>query len=444
MQTLEEVLKAANDDVLAGKRDEALRGYEAALRIKPSYWYSSYMFGTLLAEMGQDGAAMVMLSQSLQTNPENPECLYNLANCLRRQGHRKSAAIIYGEALKLEPKNPLTFAGISGCYVNDGNPQEALMWAERGLECDPENPSCQHHRAIALLELGRFEEGFAAYEARKLIPEWTKRVYEYPQWNGEKVRTLLVHGEQGIGDEILYMAWLRKLAGRYDKLVIECTPRIVKTFERSFEATCYPTDRDVVANEKDIDAVVAMGSLPHIAGGLPPHGQYLKPNQERVAHYRQMLRELGPGPYIGLSWHGGVVKTHAHYRATEAEEWARFKDYGTPISIQYGAYGEAANGLGLPHWQEAINDLDELVSLIAALDLVVTVNNTNVHMCGALDVPCWTLTPSRPAWRYQLTGPEIPWYRSVRQFRQKGDGWDSAFAEVETALGDYVRERKAA
>lgn len=443
MQSLDEVLKEANDLTIAGKYDEALRGYETALRIKPSYWYSSYMFGTLLAQMGQDGAAMVMLQQSLQMNPENPEGLYNLGNCLRRQAHRKSAAIIYGEALKLDEKNALIHAGLSGCYVNDGNPQEALKWAEKGLEFDPKNPSCQHHRAIALLEMGRLEEGFKAYEARKSIPEWSSRCYTAPHWDGEKVGTLLIHGEQGIGDEILYMAWLPKIAGKYERLVIECTPRIVKTFERSFGVKCYPTDKDAAAKES-FDAILAMGSLPHFAGGLPPKGAYLKPDPQRVALYRQRLHALGPGPYIGLSWHGGVVKTHAHYRATQAKSWERFKDYGTPISIQYGAYGSAAKDLGLPHWQEAIDDLDELVALIAALDLVVTVNNTNVHMCGAMDVPCWTLTPSKPAWRYQLTGPEMPWYRSVRQFRQQGDEWSSVFAEVETALGDWLRETKAA
>lgn len=421
-----------------------MRGYEAALRIKPSYWYSSYMFGTILAQMGQDGAAMVMLTQSLQQNPENPEGLYNLANCLRRQGHRKSAEIIYGEALKLDPRNPLIFAGISGCFVNNGTPEEAIKWADSGLHLDPENSSCRHHKAIALLESGEFAEGFKTYEARKTIPEWTRRCYDYPHWNGEKIGTLLIHGEQGIGDEILYMGWLPKIAGRFQRLVIECTPRLVKTFERSFGATCYATDQEVVANEKSIDAVIAMGSLPHVAGGLPPKGRYLIADQEKVQEYRKRLKTLGPGPYIGLSWHGGVVKTHAHFRTTQAKEWERFKNYGTPISIQYGPYGQDAKTLGLPHWQDVINDLDSLVALIAALDLVVTVNNTNVHMAGALDVPCWTLTPSKPAWRYQLSGHEMVWYESVRQFRQQGESWASAFSEVESALGDYVRERVAA
>jgi tetratricopeptide (TPR) repeat protein len=402
------------------------------------------MFGTLLAQMGQDGAAMVMLHHSLGQNPENPECLYNLANCMRRQGHRKSAAVIYEQALLLDQNNPEIYSGLSGCFINNGTPEKAIEWADKGLKLNPENASALHHKAIALLEQGEFEEGFKAYEARKRIPEWTKRVYEFPQWNGEKVKTLLIHGEQGIGDEILYLSWLPKIAHLYERLVIECTPRLVPTFERSFGAKCYGTDKEVVANEKDISAVVAMGSLPAIAGGLPPKGRYLIPNQERVNHYRQRLHALGKGPYIGLSWHGGVVKTHAHFRTTDSSEWARFKSYGTPISIQYGSYGADSQKLGLPHWQEAIDDIDELVSLLAALDLVVTVNNTNVHMCGALDVPCWTLTPSRPAWRYQLSGSEIPWYRSIRQFRQQGDDWSGVFAEVESALGDYCREKVAA
>lgn len=430
--------------VLQKKYDQALLCYEAALRIKPSYWYTSYIFGSILAELKQDGAAMVMLHHSLQQNPENVEGLHNLANCMKRQGHRKSAEVVYQQALLLEPNNAQIMCGLAGCLINNGTPEESLEWAEKALAQDPTNQSARYYKGISLLELGQFDQGFLHYEGRKGIPEWNGRPYTWPDWKGEKVKTLLIHGEQGIGDEILYLGWLPKIANKFDRLVIECTPRVVPIFERSFGATCYPTEKAVLENEKSIDAVVAMGSLPHFAGGLPPKGRYLIANQEKVQLYKSRLRALGPGPYIGLSWHGGVVKTHAHYRTTQAQQWARFKDYGTPISIQYGPYGADAEAVGLPHWQDAIDDLDDLLALMAALDLVVTVNNTNVHMAGALDVPCWTLTPSKPAWRYGLKGSEIPWYGSVTQFRQQGDSWDSCFAEVESALGDFVRQKAAA
>ncbi|HEU4344740.1 MAG TPA: hypothetical protein VFU31_24560, partial [Candidatus Binatia bacterium] len=188
------------------------------------------------------------------------------------------------------------------------------------------------------------------------------------------------------------------------------------------------------------DAMVAMGSQPLFGGSIPPHGAYLKPDPERVSFYRQKLEALGRGPYIGFSWFGGLKKTHTHLRNVHQEKWKPFTRYGTPISIQYGEVGRKEHQqLSLPHWQEAIDDLDEFAALVKALDLVVCVNSTPVHFCGAMDVPCWTLTPAAPAWRYQLKGDSIPWYRSVKQYRQEGTDWKPAFARIEKDLEQFCR-----
>lgn len=443
--TLDELITKATDSIEKQQYAEAIDVLEAALCIKPSYWFTSYLMGTVLCLIQKDGMAIQFLMRAIESNPKCYEAIFNLGNSMRRLGHTDSALMIYKQAADLKQSDQV-MAALAGCHINNGDPERAIEWCDKALNFSGQKHDdfqwkAKHHKAMALLELGRLDEGFDLYRARYHIPEWTKRCYTQPLWNGEKTGTLLIHGEQGIGDEILFMSWLPKIRHLYDKLVIEATPRLVETFKRSFQCDVFENDKQVMESGIPIDAVVPMGSLPHFAGGLPPHGRYLIPDEEKVKYYRESLYTLGEPPYIGLSWHGGVIKTHTHLRTTEYSAWKKLKQ-GTCISIQYGKNGEYAKTLGIPHWQDAIEDIDSLIALIAALDLVVTVNNTSVHMAGALNVPCWTLTPSKPAWRYQLTGDMMPWYGSVRQFRQNGNDWDELMGRVSKELAHYCDHRE--
>jgi ADP-heptose:LPS heptosyltransferase len=111
------------------------------------------------------------------------------------------------------------------------------------------------------------------------------------------------------------------------------------------------------------------------------------------------------------------------------------------ISLQYdeGA-AEDCKGTPVHHWPDyvAAKEYERTAALVSALDLVVTVNTSAVHLCGALGKECITLTPKRKAWRYYSPdGSTMPWYRSVTIYEQKTDG---DWADV---LGDVNKELRA-
>jgi hypothetical protein len=113
----------------------------------------------------------------------------------------------------------------------------------------------------------------------------------------------------------------------------------------------------------------------------------------------------------------------------------------TFVSLQYGdAHGELdrlarRHGISIPHWQEAIDDYEETAALICALDLTVSVCTAVVHLGGALGRPVWAMAPLRPEARYGASGDTMPWYASVRMFRQPGfNEWDSVIAKVAQEL----------
>ena len=89
------------------------------------------------------------------------------------------------------------------------------------------------------------------------------------------------------------------------------------------------------------------------------------------------------------------------------------------------------------HWREADNrnDLDGLAARMAALDLVISVGNANVHLAGALGVPAWSLLPCHGGWRWLAGRSDTPWYASVRLFRQAAPGdWTALFLTVRQEL----------
>ena len=99
-----------------------------------------------------------------------------------------------------------------------------------------------------------------------------------------------------------------------------------------------------------------------------------------------------------------------------------------------------------------IHDFDyyETAKIVKSCDLVISVCTSVIHLAGALGVPCWVLTPKWPAWRYQNKGG-MPWYRSVRMYRQTlddntdGKAWIPVIDHVALDLSELVgKEQKAA
>ena len=85
----------------------------------------------------------------------------------------------------------------------------------------------------------------------------------------------------------------------------------------------------------------------------------------------------------------------------------------------------------MTHWSEAIDDYDETAALVAALDVVVTVCTSLVHLSGALGQRTWVLVPTVPEWRYGLSGSRMPWYASAELERQgPAEDWPAVLGRI--------------
>lgn len=373
--------------------------------------------GVALIELGDFEAAETELRKAADLKPECPDIDGNLATALQQNGRLAEAEAVYEAALRLHPEHAM------------------------------------HRLSLALLKLGqgRYEEGWQEYEWRWKCGDATSTVRPLPQprWDGSPLqgKRILVSGEQGLGDEIMFAGLLEDLRAMGARVAVECNVRLATLFRRSFPAVdVVPsmTPPAPAALEESIDFHIPAGStlqyLRPDASRFSPRPRYLETDEQMVAALRARYASLGDGLKVGIAWRSGN-KANGRFRSIPLKRWAplltlpglRF------VNLQYGdcrAEIEEVHDLyGVRiHQDESIDafgDLDPVAAQVDALDLVVTADNSTVHLAGALGKPAWLLVPSWADWRWGRNDSENDWYRSVRLFRQSRPGdWDSVFEEV--------------
>lgn len=435
--------------------------------------------------------AQLLYENLLQLDPENVKALLGLTQVLRDQCKYTEALMPAEQAVALSASvdtlTQLAFTQVNACQY-----EQALATCDRAQALNPNMEANLHtSRAVCHTYLGDFQSGkywlsraqekpflasglemfegmihllhgdyangWRGYRLRALSDTEHQRLLPYARWQGESLqgKCLLVLAEQGVGDQIMFASCLpdlMHLGAR--KIVLEAHKRVAKTLARSFPEievhASNQTDFDWLPADAGVDYYVASADLPGFfrnhENEFPQHQGYLRADPERVAYWRTQLGE--GAPRVGFSWRGGVAKTRQAIRSLQLEQLLPV--FSTPgvrfVNLQYGdvsaelrAFSEK-QGLNLLNFPEAIQDLDEFAALVCALDLVVTVCNTTVHYAGALNRPCWVMTPYVPEWRYGLTFTTMPWYPSTHMFRQPANGdWESVIVQVQAGLLDWKK-----
>jgi hypothetical protein len=397
----------------------------------------------------------------------------------------------FEEAVRVAPEQSDIYDQWAGVHVNNGNAARCAELSRKALALNPQNVIAKKHLSLALLELGEWAEAWPLMEARKLIRDYQRPVYNLPQWKGEPVDTLIVHGEQGIGDEIMYASLLSRIRSRVKRMIVEVTPRLVPLMRRTLkDCEVYGSIDEAIANgacpmdalpghgsamaqpaapsaaigtvdlshiqigDEAITAparpsIVACASLPYVLGlgrSDARSAGYLMADPVRVEYWSERLRAEAKGrPLIGVTWEGGVRKTHKKVRNPPYELMQKFIAAHQEfcwVSVQY-THGEITHKTmpGTLHYQQAVDDLDEQAALLASLDMLVSVPQTAVHIAGALAVPTIALVSSKPRWDFCSASDDMPWWESVRMIKQADQDWPKVFDLLDGHLAKRFPKR---
>lgn len=398
-----------------------------------------FCFGLLLLTLERFGLASNVFARCVQLAPQDEGALCNFAMSLIAMNVLDEAEQVLHRVLKMNPEFLPALNNMALLKVNTINPKAALEYGARSLAINPDQADVLESMGYAKLMMGDWD-GWAGYEAMINTSKYRKHkpLGKEPYWKGEKGGRLYVKGEQGLGDEIAFSSILVD-AARDNDIILDCQEKLEGLFRRSFpEIEVYGTRNNPNKHWRDwrtIDYSCLIGTLAYHYrnqdsdfSGKP----YLKADPERVMQWRALLDTL-PGKKVGIAWTGGSKNTFAARRSMTLEAMAPMLSIPgvTWVSLQYKdptaeirAF-ERKNRIKVHHWKRAAesSDMDDVAALVSALDCVVSVTTSTVHLCGALGVKCFTLVPSRPQWFYGLSGSSIPWYESLELCRQSGDAW---------------------
>ncbi|MHB1239680.1 MAG: tetratricopeptide repeat protein [Gammaproteobacteria bacterium] len=438
-----------------GDKVGAETSYRAALDIQPECAEAMYNFGKLLQGDGNPAAAAEWYRNALRLRPQLASAHNNLGLVLQEEGEDEAAAQHFRLALDCDPKLVEAHLNLARVLRELGHPYDAIEILDRLIDRAPEIAEAHWNRSLLWLLTGDFERGWGEYEWRWEGKGLMRRRFPQPAWDGTSLdgRTVLVYAEQGVGDELMFASCFRDLISMAGHVVIDCDPRLVPLFVRSFPgATVHggsqTDDIGWLSAVPPIHVHTAAGTVP---GVLRPNLQrfplrrgYLVPDECLANKWRERFRGLGVGPKIGISWRGGHV-SQARKRSTRLDQWTPILglDGAIFINLQYGDRAQEISELQqryditINDWSDVnpLKDLDDFAAQISALDLVISVDNSTVHMAGAVGVTAWVLQPFAPDWRWLLETEDSYWYPSVRQFRQTvRKEWEWVMYAVRDAL----------
>lgn len=416
-----------------------------------------------LAESGKPAEAWPAILELLDKDPDEPRALtlasfvldkegkaaiaYHIARRLTEKYPRESAGWInlgrcadnlwrmdealrcYREALKCaKDEEKLTIlVNIAAVHLQRGEFEKAREYSGRALKIDPEHLKARHNLGLSQMAANQWRDGWINYRGSLGSShriDW--RYGEEPEWDGAPDKTVVVFGEQGIGDEICAASMFPDLIGVSKKVVIDCDARLANLFRRSFPAarvygTRHKKELDWLPEDHQIDASIASMQLGQFFRNEVtdfPRKPYLTADPDRVHMWRALWLAKGK-PAIGIARSGGLKETAAHVRRWTLEQllpmmraidahWVDLEyknDHG-----ELAAFRKAHPDIDINRYPYATwsRDYDDTAALVAALNAVFAVPTSVAHLAGALGIHTVVTQSVHPCWKFAAGCPFQP------------------------------------
>ncbi|ONG55258.1 hypothetical protein BKE38_09360 [Pseudoroseomonas deserti] len=414
---------------------------------QPEAWFGLGLALQCGAAEGAAEDAAQAFERACALRPDYCDAWYNLAHLRRQQGALDAARAALDRALALQPEDPSALTNLANLLALQGWPEQALPLARRAAALLPDDPLPRTNLARLLLLHGRYAEGWDAYEGR--VREEADAHYDFglPAWDGAALPgdgRVLVWREQGIGDEVMFCSLLPELLAAGHRLTLICDRRFEPALLRAMPALRFlhraPPPPEIVAQ-------ISMASLPRLfrrqEADFAGNRAYLTADPTRRAALRARYAPEGGETLLGLSWYTAHPRSGYKRNIPLAAFAPLFAVPGLRwVSLQYGDPGQlaaeaAAAGLALridPDVDPRA-DLEAALAQVAAMDHVVSIDNSVAHFAGALGLPCDLLLPLAPDWRWQIGRSDTPWYPGLRLHRRgHDDDWPSLLRRVAGSL----------
>jgi len=369
----------------------------------------------------------------IELAPKDPAMYLNCGMAANELWLKKEAERIYRKGIRLSKnKGQLSkfLINLTGVLIDNGRFEEARELCLQSIECHPETVKGRANLGFVQLANKEWDVGWENYR-RCIGTEWRpKTIYgDEEEWDGVSRGTIVLYAEQGLGDMICFASMIPDMQKWCDKneskLIVEIDIRLLSMFERSFPDTIFygtAGAKGIVWEERDqkIDYALPMGQVGQYFRTKDsdfPRKAYLTPDPDRELMWRSLFDSRNK-PVIGIAWTGGVPKTGSHLKRLQLEQFLPlFESIDAHwVSLQYkSAAREIRNfrdvyGIDIVEYPHAtlVKEYDATAAMVSALDAVVSVPTTVVHLAGALGVRTLAMAGPALCWKYSAGNPFHP------------------------------------
>lgn len=425
---------------LANRHAESLVPYRRALAIDRTFPNLRNNLATALMQIKSNGDEVAaLLGECIEANPEDINAWVNLGHLRADEADATRPLEASRRAVALAPHSAHALNNYSMACKENQHWDEAERAARAACQYAPNEASIRLNLSMTQLVRGNFAEGWADHELR-----WQgsselasgRPVFPKLTWRGEPLagKTLLVWGEQGMGDLLQFSRYIPMLAERVrregGKLAWNAFPQMGALLARSLHGhfDLYTAGGPVEALPP-FDYEISLVSLPWLfdtrEDTIPGPTRYLASEPAAAARWRERLA-AETRLKVGLTWTGSLTHKRNPFRRVGLERYARHFggiDNVAFYSLQPGAQADIAAareaGFEVIDYTGEWKNFDDTAAFVDALDLVISVCTSAAHLAGALGQRSWVLLDVNPHWVWMLDRRDSPWYPNTTLYRQQ-------------------------
>ncbi len=433
--------------------EEALEALQKSMELDSSEISAYGQFAAVLRNMEKYDESENFVRHALKQFPEEPTLLCELSNNLQCQFEFEEAEKYARQVLEIIPHHGPALVTLAIVLIHTGSEEEVLELYKTALEAMPDERTVNFNYALTLFCYGYLEEAWKQYRHRWDTENFSSPVRSFPQkqWDGSplKGKKIILYGEQGLGDEIRHASLIPDMLEMGAEVHVECEPRLVDIFQRSFEgAKVFP--RPYTEAETGMVDIDFQSAILDLGGYLRPtidsypsdlNHAFLKPDPERILFWKERMKALGPRPKVGMIWQSKkALGGRGRWGATVEELAPVFSIEGIDfINLMYvecnddRAKIKELYGVNLHTWDDIDlkDDQDDLCALISNLDIVVSHASSVAYTASGLGIPTLVFMPVKIY--FDLLGnPDAPgWAPSMSYFRKNIDeDWDKTLNKI--------------
>jgi hypothetical protein len=395
----------------------------------------------------QDAEAL-LAEAALAGLPDSAANRHLMGMAQAEQGHFRAAIGSFNRAIEIDPGGAASWSNLGIVLKIEGRFKEAIRVHDRAVEIDGDNPKFRVNRAVALLKAGHWKTAWQDYE-------WRLRLGGAPLFDLNRLLpsladlgdlgglTIVALHEEGFGDTLQFLRYLPLLAERGARVVV-CVP---KPLARLMAAV--PGVAEIVTDLRRLRKyhfICPFFSLPRAFGTTvetipPPPTLKFDPSPA----IRDLPRPARNAMLVGLVWAGQSRPWLAGFRTLDRRRSAGLAAFeplaALPgmrfISLQVGPPSRQVPppGMTLFDPMDGVTDFADTAAIIAALDVVVSVDTSVVHLAGLLGKPVLMLDRYDGCWRWLSGRRDSPWYPNLTIFRQdEPEDWSVPMARLAASL----------